>query len=225
MFIKQLIKCLFFKLRWRNKTQVSFSSRVSFQSTFEGMSKIYPDTTFHGHLGYGSYIAAYSSISAHVGRFTSIASYVSVNPGVHPYQLPYVSTSPCFFSTLKQAGGTFADRFCFDEFRFWDNQKRIAVKIGDDCWIGERVFIVGGVTINTGAVVLAGAVVTKDVPPYSIVGGVPAKVLRYRYDKATIDFLLSTRWWEKDIDWLKKHWRLFLEYDKFRSYFTNETNF
>ena len=80
------------------------------------------------------------------------------------------------------------------------------VEIGSDCWIGQRCFLVGGIKIGHGAVVLAGAVVTKDVPPYAIVGGVPAKILRYRYDEDTINFLLDTCWWNKPIEWLQFHW-------------------
>ena len=71
--------------------------------------------------------------------------------------------------------------------------------IGHDCWIGSGVRIMGGVSIGTGAVVAAGAVVTHDVPPYAIVAGVPAKVLRYRFDSETVQALLASRWWECDI--------------------------
>ena len=67
--------------------------------------------------------------------------------------------------------------------------------------------IISGVTIHDGAVVLAGAVVTKDVPPYAIVGGVPAKVLRYRYDEETIQKLLKSQWWNQDIKWFEKNWK------------------
>ena len=74
-----------------------------------------------------------------------------------------------------------------------------SVSIGNDVWIGAGAFIKGGVTIGDGAVVAAHAVVTKDVPPYAIVGGVPAKVIRHRFDEATIRELLDLRWWEYDL--------------------------
>ena len=69
------------------------------------------------------------------------------------------------------------------------------VIIGNDVWIGMNVFILSGVTIGDGAVVGAGALVSKDVPPYAIVGGNPAKIIRYRFDPQTIKKLLSIAWW------------------------------
>lgn len=73
------------------------------------------------------------------------------------------------------------------------------VEIGHDVWIGSRAVIMGGVTIGTGAVVAANAVVTKDVPPYAIVGGVPAKVIKYRFDEAMRERLLASEWWRYDL--------------------------
>lgn len=73
------------------------------------------------------------------------------------------------------------------------------VRIGHDCWIGANAIVMGGVTIGTGAVVAAGAVVTHDVPPFAIVAGVPARVLRYRFDPATCEAILASKWWEHDI--------------------------
>ena len=86
-----------------------------------------------------------------------------------------------------------------------DKEKRYAVEIGNDCWLGERVFIVGGVRIADGAVVLANAVVTEDVPAYAIAGGVPAKIIGERYDKETITRLLEMKWWDKDTKWLAEN--------------------
>ena len=166
-------------------------------------------------MGYGSYIASNSTIVGNIGKFTSIASEVCTNLGIHPLTNPYVSTSPMFFSLLKQSGKTFAKKQMFHEFKK-------PINIGNDCWIGQRVFIVGGVNIGDGAIVLAGAVVTKDVPPYAIVGGVPAKILKYRYDEDTIQLLLKTKWWNKPIQWLEENWYSFNDIEKFKEILFNK---
>ena len=82
--------------------------------------------------------------------------------------------------------------------------------------------LIGGVHIADGAVVLAGAVVTKDVPPYAIVGGVPAKIIRYRYDEETISFLLQTQWWNNTEEWFKENWKLLTDIDKLKAYYNNK---
>lgn len=92
------------------------------------------------------------------------------------------------------------------------------IEIGNDCWICSNVFICGGVKIGDGAVVYAGAVVTKDVPPYAIVAGVPARIVRYRYDEETIKFLTDLKWWDRPIAWLKAHWMLMNDIDKLKEY-------
>ena len=103
--------------------------------------------------------------------------------------------------------------------RYYDKRKKIDVKIGSDCWIGEGVFLVGGIEIADGAMVLAHAVVTHNVPPYAIVGGVPAKIIGYRYDDETIQFLLKVQWWNKPIQWLKENWELLSDLKKFKQTF------
>lgn len=71
-------------------------------------------------------------------------------------------------------------------------------EIGNDVWIGKNVLIKGGITIGDGAIIGMGSVVTKDVPPYSIVGGVPAKIIRKRFSQTEIDALLKIKWWNWD---------------------------
>lgn len=71
--------------------------------------------------------------------------------------------------------------------------------IGNDVWIGTNAIILKGVNVGTGAVIGAGTIVTKDVPPYSVVVGVPGKVIKYRFDSSTIDKLLSSKWWERNL--------------------------
>ena len=103
----------------------------------------------------------------------------------------------------------------FDEYVYADSANKHPVVIGNDCWIGARVSIVEGVTISEGGVVLAGAVVTKDVPPYAIVGGVPAKVIGYRYSEDVIKKLLKIQWWNNNEQWLKDNALLFSNIDSF----------
>lgn len=198
---------------------------MSLQSSFEGMCKIYPHTTFHGHLGMGSYIGSHSRLSARIGRFTSISNHVVCNYGVHPYKHPFATTSPCFFSLNpghSQCGSTFATEQLFSELRLADEVAGIAVEIGNDVWIGEGAFLVGGIRIRDGAVVLAHAVVTKDVPPYAVVGGVPAKVLCFRYDEETIEFLLRIGWWNNSVDWFRRNWRLLSDIEKLKEHYKSQ---
>ena len=151
-------------------------------------------------------------------RYTSIAPEVTSNPGVHPFKAPYVTTSPIFYLKDALNGYTYAEHNTVEEYKFADKEHRYAVKIGNDVWIQQRVFLCGGVNIGDGAVVLAGAVVTKNVEPYAIVGGVPAKVIGYRFDAETIEFLKEIKWWNFPEEWLKKNWLLLNDIEKLKAY-------
>lgn len=198
-------------IKFRGKCKIHSTSLVSNSSRFEGANKIYANSSFCGSMGYGSYIGYNCIIGASIGRFTSIAPFVRTNSGIHPISAPFATTCPMFFSTVKQCGKTFADRMVFKEV-----QKDVV--IGNDCWIGEGVFFGGNVTIGDGAVVMAGAVVVNDVPPYAVVGGVPARIVKYRYDEENISFLLRFKWWEKDLSWLKDHWELMCDIEKLKEF-------
>ena len=212
--LKQIIKYLILRVKYWNTLSCFLSSSITIRSIFEGANAIGPHSHFDGFMGYGSYISSHSSIVADIGRFTSIAPCVRSSNGVHPYTYPYATTSPMFYSIKKQTGTTFANKMVFKEIV----QK---TTIGNDCWIGENAFIVGNLTIGDGAVVLAGAVVTRDVPPYAIVGGVPAKVLKYRYNEDDIQFLLEHKWWEREIEWLKKNWESLCDINKLKELMTD----
>ena len=164
-------------------------------------------------MGYGTYAGTDGHIEANIGRFTSIGAELRIARGIHPMTAPYVTTSPVFYSLKKQAMYTFAKEQRFDELK-------PMVSIGNDVWIGDRVFIAGGISIGDGAVILSGAVVTKDIPPYAVAGGVPAKVLKYRFDESTIDLLLKSRWWDKPVGWLQDHWDLLCDLDKMTGFFS-----
>lgn len=213
-----LVRGIYYCLAFPSTVTVCWGAKVDRKAKLEGCNKVYPGAMFSGELGYGSYVGNYSMVSGRVGRFTSIAPYTMVVCGRHPYTLPHVATSPMFFSKLRQNGHTFAVEQAFDEFHLVD--ERTPVVIGHDVWIGVRAFIIEGVTIHTGAMVLAGAVVTKDVPPYAMVGGVPARVMGYRYDEETIGLLLKSKWWEKDPVWLKGHWHIMNDMVEFKKIFS-----
>ncbi len=219
--LKPIYKLYAYRIKWRKKCKISLSSYVGPRSDFEGMSQIHQNVTFIGHLGYGSYIGSYSRICADVGRFTSIAPHVTTIYGRHAYTYPFATTSPAFFSLNKtglKCGSTFAKNQMFVENIPYDKERNIHVKIGNDCWIGANASIVSGVEIADGAVVLAHAVVTKDVPPYAIVGGVPAKIIKYRYEQKDIDFLLRIKWWNQSPSWLSENWELLCDIDKLKQY-------
>lgn len=217
--IKQLLKRWVLRLKWRGKLQFEQGCDIALQAQFEGMNKIYSHSSFGGILGYGSYIGHHSSLTAKIGRFCSISNHVICNAGIHPFQAPFATTSPCFFSLRKQNGATFATQQMLNEIKTTDNEGAFDCEIGNDVWICEGVFINGGIHIADGAVVLAHAVVTKDVPPYAIVGGVPAKIIGYRYDEATIKWLLNVQWWNNPIAWFREHWSLLCDIDKLKAYY------
>lgn len=200
--MRTLFKLIIQKIRFRNVCKLGDRVKISRSSTFEGMNNVGADTHFDGSLGYGSYISAHCDMAmVKIGKFSSIAPRVVVNPGLHPYTYPFVTTCPAFYSLRKQNSGTFVESQEYEEFKLLESG--YAVEIGSDCWIGEGVFISGGVTIGDGAVILAHSVVTKDIPPFAIVGGVPAKLIKYRFSKDDIDFLLKIKWWNRPVDWLK----------------------
>lgn len=194
------------KRAWWGKVRFNSTARITPNATFEGANSIGDRCYFSGTLGYGSYCMQDCCIEGTVGRFCSIAAEVKVARGTHPTTIPYATTSPMFFSIRKQTGTTFTTIDRFEELK-------PPATIGNDCWIGQRAILIGGITIGDGAVVMAGAVVTKDVPPYAIVGGVPARIVKYRYDEETIDFLLKTHWWNKPIDWLNANHALLCDMD------------
>ncbi|MFW6145874.1 MAG: CatB-related O-acetyltransferase [Planctomycetota bacterium] len=148
------------------------------------------DVTVGGY----SYFAGHATVrSATFGRFCSIGRELLCGLGEHPTDR--VSTSPVFYSTAPPGGVTFATRDTAVE--------HVPVTVGSDVWIGARVFLRDGITLGHGAIVAAGAVVVDDVPPYAIVGGTPARVIRYRFDEATVERLLATAWWAWDVSRLQ----------------------
>ena len=141
------------------------------------------------HIGlysYGCFDFGRISGGTTVGRYCSFAPTSRVQTRNHP--MSYLTMHPVLYD--PNLGGVATDNVPID-----------AVHIGDGAWLGANAVILPSVrSIGRGAVVGAGAIVTRDVPPYAIVVGNPARVLRMRFDQATIDAIEATRWWEKSIE-------------------------
>jgi len=171
------------------------------ESRFGKYNKINENTYLY-KVTYGDY--SYSAMNVtimncEIGKFCSIAQGVSIGLGKHPVN-DFVSTHPSFYSLHKQCGFSFSDAQYFDEMGF--------VKIGNDVWIGANAIILDDVTIGNGAVIAANSVVTKDVPCYAIVGGTPAKIIKFRFSEEDIVILEKLNWWDKDSLWLQENFKL-----------------
>lgn len=165
-------------------------------------------------LGYGTYLGRDTrAVEVKIGRYCSVGANLQINAYTHPSHT-FVSTAPCFFSLGKQCGMTYVDHQKFDECRSISGEK-YHVLIGNDVWIGNNVTILGGCKVGDGAILATGCIVTKDVPPYAIVAGVPAKVIRYRFEEEQIRRLLAIRWWDRDGTWIAAHSDAFDNIEKF----------
>lgn len=213
--IRKYFKYLLHSLKNKKKNvYIDKTCELSYKNLYlEGMNRLNKDSSIVGKIGYASYIGERSHINAVVGRYCSIASDVNIIGGVHPTR-KFVSTHPAFYSTRRQAGFTYVEENIFEENVTVDNQGHL-VSIGNDVWIGTGAMILPGIHIGDGAIIAAGAVVTKDVEPYTIVGGVPAKVLRKRFEQEQIEKLLEFKWWNKDETWIKKNAVYFSDIEAF----------
>ncbi|MBY4895859.1 CatB-related O-acetyltransferase [Cupriavidus sp. AU9028] len=145
-------------------------------------------------IGAFSYLGPSAEVRrATIGRFCSIAANVAIGPAEHP--LDWVSSHPVGFNGVRYFDGREEWEFFKDSRqRFHGNSARTF--IGNDVWIGRNAIVRQGIRVGDGAVIAGNAFVSRDVPPYAIVGGVPARILRYRFPAETIERLLSIRWWD-----------------------------
>ncbi len=180
---------------------VSFFCKIDYTSFIDRKAKVNGLTqVYNSSIGKYSYLGRKSSlICADIGKFCSIGDEVKIGLAIHT--LSNLSTNPIFTEKHNGTGFSWIDEDNANPFK--------KVIIGNDVWIGERVMIMGGITIGDGAVVGAGAIVTKDVPPYAIVAGVPAKIIRYRFPEIVVVKLLQLRWWELPEYVLKENIKIF----------------
>lgn len=138
---------------------------------------------------------------SNIGKYCSISYGVTIGPPEHNYHR--LSMHPFIHLSNYNILGA-------EEIIVSDKQDK-PCNIGNDVWIGCNATILRGVTIGDGAIVAANALVNKDVPPYAIVGGVPAKILKYRFSEVIIAKLLQLKWWNFPIEKIRKNRHLFTE--------------
>ena len=188
----------FFKRKLYVKKDIFIRSGVNFKNTiFGGKNKIGRNSDVaKSFVGFATYIGDDCYLrQCKIGKFCSIGSLVKVISGNHP--LNYLMTHPIVFNdSLKKLNLSSDKRIPFKEKPYVE--KDFYIEIGNDVWIGQSAEILNGIKIGNGAVIAAGAVVIKDVPPYAIVGGVPAKIIKYRFSNEEIKKLQEMKIWDKD---------------------------
>ena len=150
------------------------------------------------HIDNFSYVSYHSRvINATMGKFCSVGAHVQIGLAPHPSR-NFVSTYPAFYSNRNSG--------CALNFRgdsiFDDSVPK--TRVGSDVWIGSEAMIPGGITIGNGAIVAARSVVVKDVAPYTIVGGNPAKPIRLRFTEEQVAMLMASEWWEWPLEKIRQ---------------------
>ncbi len=204
--LKSRLKPLLLKIK-HERLSIGGGCTIS-QTTFGRHVRIGDHTTLisstildYSYIGNNSVVCRTS-----IGKYCSIASDTLLGTGSHPAR-EFVSSHPIFYLFKPSIGWDFVRKDLMEEFS--------PTVIGNDVWIGARVTIRDGVRIGDGAIVGAGAVVVKDLEPYGVYVGVPATLLRYRFEADEIRFLREFRWWDKDELWIRKNVEKFHSVSRF----------
>ena len=214
--VKTLIKNLILRYYYLLSSKVQFGSGVKLSRNcfFQGFNYVGDQTEVgFSSLGTASYIANNSKILyAKIGKFCSIGDNVRTYLGRHPVN-EMISSHPVFYNKLNPTTLNFCTDLDFEQHKFvCDNY---VVNIGNDVWIGSNVLIMDGISIGDGAIIAAGSVITKDVLQFEVVGGVPAKHIKFRFGLKSQEIILKSNWWNWDLKEIDAKKEDFIDVDRF----------
>ena len=206
-YLKKVLKHQRYKMLYP-QSKLYFGVNIDTNSSLGNNTVLFRNVLVHNStIGHFSYVQKNSEIiNVEIGKYCSIASTVHIGLTEHP--TGFISTSPIFYDASQPLPAFLTKKTL--EYKSVRKTKILA-----DVWIGQGAFVKSGVTIGVGAIIGAGAVVTKDVEAYSIVGGVPAMHIKYRFKEELREVLLSSKWWEYPEETLQK----------LEPYFENPTQF
>lgn len=205
--ILMLLNRIYFKRRTnqltlRKNVMIFKSCKLSGHNAF-GANTIVSNSTIEEYTYFGTNCVLNN---LKIGKYCSIGSDVKIGLSSHPTK-KFVSTSPYFYLPKINDHKTFVNEQKYNPFE--------SIIIGNDVFVGSNVLINDGVTIGNGAVIAAGAVVVKNVPDYAVVGGVPAKIIQFRFNESQRERLLSLKWWDKGSDWIESNSHKFNDINQF----------
>ena len=213
VWLSWISSSLLLKIRNRgNSLKIGYMAVID-RTTFGRFNTIYPNASLtEVTIGDMSYVGRSTRVrNTSIGKFTCIGPECLIGLGRHPTDT-FVSSHPAFYSTLGQSQIFFVSEQLFEEFR--------PITIGNDVWIGARAIVLDGVKIGDGAIIAAGSIVNKDVAPYEIAGGVPAKTIGYRFSQEHIRDLLRFEWWNMGFEWLRMNAGEFADIEKMTALIT-----
>lgn len=197
----------FFLLFFPELKNAVYKYKFNYNSIISDKSKLHGEYSIvNSSLDDYSYIENNSKIvHTEIGKFCSIGPNFNCGVGIHPTN--GISTAPMFYAKNLSNGISLSNHSKVEQTK--------PIKIGNDVWVGINVTILDGVVIGDGAIIAAGSVVTKNIPDYAIYGGVPAKLIRYRFNEKQIIQMKKIKWWNFEFEKLQQIEEMFFEIDEF----------